>query len=411
MIKRISVVALLLVFGQLINAAGSPVITRLYTPESIGSFSVYLAALYIFCSFSSFRFDKKILTGKSQRVRTSFFILGALFSTVFSILIFFATSLVFITTSIIEPSKYNLIVTLVLTIPIYVTFQCYLNILVAKNRARLAASVRLAQILLMLLFQVALGYFSSLDNSLELGYLLSFLISILIGVFCTDLGRNISFEKLKILTILNFRQNFFGASSNLLNVMSTQLVTLLLASFFSETEVGFYAIAFRVLIAPSGVFSQAIVQSLSVNIRNWVAANQNSKVRKFIRYNALGSFVIFGCLFISVFSIGTSGFSFIFGAKWADVYYYSLAIFPWLFTSAIISPSSILFIFYRAESKNLLLQMFSLLGKIVTIFISQFFFSALTTVLVVSIVTGVINLCGVLFLYKLSKRVELKSYG
>jgi len=409
MIKKIGIVALLLVLGQLINALGSPVITRIYSPENLGVFSVYLAALYIGCSFSSFRFDKKILTAKSQKLRSYFLFLGVIFSCVISILIFLVSTITFSTTSLITPDKFELISILTLTIPLYVSFQCCLNVLVSKNRAQLAASIRLVQICLMVVLQIVIGYFTLIDNALEFGYLLSFLVSNVIVIIYAELRYSFVLKTLVKLFFSNFKQNAFGSLSNFLNVTSIQLITILLASFFGETEVGFYAVAFRVLIAPSGVFTQAIVQSLSVNVRHWVSSDQHDKVRKFIRYNALGSLAIFGCLFCIVFFIGESGFSLLFGEGWSEVYHYALAVFPWLFTSAIISPSSILFVFYRCENNNLIFTLYSLSGKVVAILISQLFFSALITVFIVSIVTALINLCGVLFLYQFSKRASLKT--
>lgn len=152
--------------------------------------------------------------------------------------------------------------------------------------------------------------------------------------------------------------------SALMNAISVSLPALLLATFFSETVVGFYALGHRLLNMPMSLIGSAIGQ---VFFQRAAAAKNDgtlpSVVRMtFMRLMALGLFPI-----LLVMIAGKDIFSVVFGSQWVEAGFYAQILAPWILFVFMGSPISTLFSILEMQGTGLLFNSALLVTRIASL--------------------------------------------
>lgn len=128
--------------------------------------------------------------------------------------------------------------------------------------------------------------------------------------------------------------------SALLNTTSWQLPALLLASFFSSTVVGYYALGYRILQLPMSFIGAAIGQ---VFFQRASEAHLQGKLNVVVE-SAFQRLVMIGLFPMLVLTfVGQDLFAFVFGADWAEAGVYAQILSVWAFFWFISSPLSTVF--------------------------------------------------------------------
>jgi lipopolysaccharide exporter len=153
----------------------------------------------------------------------------------------------------------------------------------------------------------------------------------------------------------------YDTGSALLNTASWQLPAFLLASFFSTTVVGYYALGFRILKLPMSLIGAAIGQ---VFFQRAAEAKAKGKLTPLVEntFQRLVTLSLFPMVMLAI--IGRDLYVVVFGSDWAEAGVYTQILSIWIFFWFISSPLTTLF---RVLEK----QEFALKFNI-TLFITRF---------------------------------------
>lgn len=157
----------------------------------------------------------------------------------------------------------------------------------------------------------------------------------------------------------------------LLNNISWQLPPLLLASFFSQSVAGYYALSFRLLQMPMSLIGVSIGQVFyrqASEVRADRARLSESTERVF---KALLSLSLFPVLLLTV--AGREFFVVVFGPQWAEAGVYVQILSPWICCWFISSPLSNLFSVLERQGLALIVHSTIFLTRIASLLIGGYF--------------------------------------
>ncbi len=158
---------------------------------------------------------------------------------------------------------------------------------------------------------------------------------------------------------------FFTTWSALLNTLSWQLPTFLLAAFFSPTVVGYYALGNRMLRLPMNLVGSAIAQvffqraSETQQVDGDLASVVAPLFRRLVAWGA------FPMLLLAV--IGKDIFIVVFGREWAEAGVYTQILSIWMFFVFISSPLSTLYSVLERQQSALLINMLLFVTRLVAL--------------------------------------------
>lgn len=189
----------------------------------------------------------------------------------------------------------------------------------------------------------------------------------------------------------------YDSWASLMNVISGQLPPLLLASFFSSTVVGFYALGYRLLTMPATLIGGAISQVFFQHAA--VAKNNGTLIRvvrnTFTRLVALGLFPI-----LLVMITGKDIFSVVFGSQWAEAGVYAQILAPWVLLNFVSSPISTIFSILEMQGRFLLFNSVLLGTRVVSLVIGGLLNSILISLMLFSITGAIMYFYFCLFILK-----------
>lgn len=299
------------VLGQAVVLAISPVLSRLYSPQEFGEFSIYVVILYVFMAISAGRYDSAITIADTTKEAISLTRLSVIFSTISSLLLF---SYLSIHLSI---QHQDFVKSLQYLLPLSVLLAgintALGNLQLRRQRQRNVAVSRSIQALSSSTAQVIFG-------NLRMG-LQGLIAGQAIGLF-----MSLAFLlKRRILTIIrptrsnprNILRKYaafprFEMVSALIVVANNHTPTILIGLLSTTSSAGAYALAQRIIATPLNIIANAISTStlafgylkddakdkLIISTVNSLADSINSII------------VLVGFCFIYAFGL-------IFGSQWA----------------------------------------------------------------------------------------------
>ena len=139
----------------------------------------------------------------------------------------------------------------------------------------------------------------------------------------------------------------YSTWSALINTISWQLPTILLAAFFSPTVAGYYALGFRVLQIPMNLIGSAIGQ---VFFQRAAQANTDGTLAVLVDsvFRALARISVIPMLLLAI--LGEVLFTTVFGAEWAEAGVFVQMLSVWVIFWFVSSPlSSVLIVLQRQD--------------------------------------------------------------
>jgi O-antigen/teichoic acid export membrane protein len=156
------------------------------------------------------------------------------------------------------------------------------------------------------------------------------------------------------------------SSSALLNTISWQLPTFLLAVFFSPAVVGFYALGFRILQFPMNLIGGAIAQ---VFFQRAAEARSDGSLPILVE-NVFHILLIIGIFPILVITIiGPDIFAIVFGDAWAEAGLYAQILSIWVFVWFISSPLSTIRIILEKQEFGMRITLLNFITRIISLVI------------------------------------------
>lgn len=241
---------------QILTILVSPVLTRIYSPEVYGELGLILSFASVFASSVHLRLNLAIANAKNVEDAKN-----VLFSalTISFILSFICGCGLFLYWSILKTTKYTLfgsfIIFLVTVINSWIDIINYWQ----SYRGRYKENSRLNIIrgLGVSVSQIILGFFTTY------GLMIGFIFGGILAIFKSiknffDSKDNLiesNFSKESFLKTLKLNKSFifFSMPQGLLAAFSLNIVPILIGYFYNQSVVGFYWLAYRLLLAPIGL--------------------------------------------------------------------------------------------------------------------------------------------------------------
>lgn len=315
-LKDVSLLAGGSFLAQLIVVATSPLVTRLYSPGEMGLYTLITTLVVILGPAINGRYDMSVITADDEHEAKALTLLAILVGLACS----FAIALLFLILhrnlrSLFESSLYFLIIPLLIAHGITNPLTSYNN---RHKQYKVIASVGVLRSGAQSVGQLLLGWY----KYGTLGLLASQLVGSLLGLKgqaalaklnIKDLAT-VSPKELKVVLKKYRNQPIFSTPALLLNSLSYSLINFLINSLYGVKELGYYSLAFRMLVLP--------VQLVSLNVARVFFERASAEVRQEGNcYNAVKKTagilsIISAPLFLLVFLLAEPLFGILFGQDW-----------------------------------------------------------------------------------------------
>lgn len=224
--------------AQIILIATIPIISRLYSPNEFGVFTLFSNIVTVLIPIINARYDLLIITAKSDK-RANILSTISFVISIIIILILIPICIVFV---YIHP-EYLLETSLVLLILLLVSltniFTSYLN---REKNYRILGLINISRAFFMSLIQIILGYLSFGSVGLIIGFAFSYIAGVTIGFKSFKAYFKIVKNKNRIIKqfIDNKNQLIFSTPSIFLNSLSFSIVIFFISILFTNEDVGIY---------------------------------------------------------------------------------------------------------------------------------------------------------------------------
>lgn len=386
--RNIAILSVGSVISQIIPVVMSFILSRLYTPENYGDFSIFINCAGIIAVFVSARYEYAIVRPKRNVDALNLIALSGIIA--FSIcllltLLFIASSLLEIETVNRLPGKYWL--------PVYTVCIAVLQILSnyanrIENYKALTIST-ISRSVTQAVSRITFGmlqYGPGLITGSILGLIGGCLAYIQRIHILRPLRRCFSWKRMKELGILYINFPKYLLLSGLLNTLSTNLPIILLANFYAKDSIGYFSMAISVLYLPISLIGNALGQIFYKKASSWQPQQVNQLAIRFLTFNAVIGLFAFGILLLG----GERLFSFLLGERWSVVGLYSIYLCPWLISVLCISPLSWIFDAKDKQKTEMYLNIGMFISRVFVILFAGYYQFHFDTTLLLYSITGLL---------------------
>lgn len=330
--------------GAILIIAAAPFLTRLFTPEVFGTVAVYTSIVSIIAPVVSLRYDLAIVLPEDDDQAANLLVLSLLILVpicgVLAILalLWSREIAVWLNTPALAPYLW--------LAPIGIlgagAYQALNSWGLRQQEYGKIARTRLSQNGGMAVTQVGLGVLlKGNPAALLIGDLVSRFggVGLLLRHAWPWLRtRRLSWISIKESAKRYAKFPFFSAPASLLTAIETQIPTILLAKYFGPSVVGWYALTYRVLRAPTSFLGQAAAQSLFANAAR--LSRDRERLQQLTERATIVLMAVGLPMFALVIQEGPELFSRAFGPSWTQAGLYARILAPWLFISFVANPLS-----------------------------------------------------------------------
>lgn len=384
------------VTAQILGILLVPLITRIYSPDDLGIFQLFLSVSGILVIFSTFSYQFAIMLPKTEEDSANVAFLCAILVTLVSILtavaiIIFPKDIEHIINSP-GSSKYLIYLPAIIFFNGLFFVQNYW--LSRKIRFGVIAGSRILNTLSTKVFQLAIPIWSVSPLGLIAGYVVGYGFADLFMLKGAkeDLGifKKVSIKKMKEMAVQYKNFPLFSSWSTLANTISPQVPTFLLAYFYSTSVVGYFSLANQVVNMPMGILGTAIQQVFFQKISEVKNGNGKGDMKVIVGevYKKLILIGIFPMILLLI--LGEEIFTFAFGKSWYISGTYVKILVPWIFLVFLSSPISTLYSVFEKQKVWLTFSIFLLISRVVALAIGGTYGSP-------EVALGLFSLTGVIF--------------
>lgn len=337
------------VFGQILVVLVSPILTRLYSPEDFGTYSLYMSILGVLTVVSCLSYEMAIVLPEKDDDASNIFILSIIVCAFFTVLIFFVALLWSDEISLVFNSKKLSKWLIIMPISVFISgFFRILNYWSTRNKEFKRLAIRqITTNIVTSTTQIFLGLgLFSFSGGLILGSLVGQLVAtvkLAVDIMKKEGKRIVSVTtKMRMILIAKRYRNFpfYSTFSSLINSISTMLPTFLLAIYFDSSVVGYYAISHRILSLPIALIGSNVAQvflpKATSSYRDGTLSQTSLKMFKTLLGVGLVPIIL-------VAMVAPELFSFVFGSKWRTAGIFARWISIWLLLVFISSPISVIY--------------------------------------------------------------------
>ncbi|HCH6649326.1 TPA: type 8 capsular polysaccharide synthesis protein Cap8K [Staphylococcus aureus] len=392
--------------AQVILIITTPIITRLYSPTEFGEFTIFSNIAMILIPIINARYDLLIVNTKNDRSanilsQISFFI---------SLLILLILIPIFAISAWLYPNfilDFIFIIIMLFLVSLTNIFTNYLN---KERKYKVLSLINVFRAGSMALLQIIFGLLALGSLGLIIGFSLSYIAGITLGYKTFKKHFNIvrDKEETKALFLENKNQLVYSTPSILLNSLSFSVVVFFIGILYTNTEVGIYGMAIRVLGIPVTIISLGLSKIFMQQANDYYIEHGNFRnlLLKFSFILVIVSII----LYVPLYLFSEELVNILLGHSWVDAITVIKIVIPLFVIRLIVSTVSLSVIVLQKQQLELILQALFLIGTTATFVISKML--NLTFLNFVSINTIVLIVSYMIFfiaLYYFAKNKQFKN--
>ncbi|MDT8420838.1 MAG: oligosaccharide flippase family protein [Desulfuromonadales bacterium] len=397
-----------------ITFALSPVLSRLYSPESFGVLGTILAISAPFTVVSSLKYEMALVLEKDDQKA------GAIQHLCFSLIIL--TSMITLFSLWIAPNFfknwdlpnqvdfYYLWCGLIVFFGGLFAFSSY-----GLNRERaygLIANANIVQKAGVAIVQIFFGLTGASAIGLIWGNIAGLLCSIFLMLW---FGRkyfsfnSFSLDVIKDVSRKHYRFPLYSAPQNLLNAVSQNIPVYLLGYFFGVAVVGFYWFAMRILLLPSTLIGQSVRQVFYREAAS--LEDEPSKMLKLYIKTSISLLLLILPPILLIFFWGGEIFATFFGAEWQEAGNYSRWLFLWAGLLVVNPPATSVLTIMGKQKFMLYFDVMLLISRTVALLLGCFYLAPEGAIFTYSVVGVIFNLSIIICAYWFLKKRTIAVKG
>lgn len=392
--------------AQVILIITTPIITRLYSPAEFGEFTIFSNIAMILIPIINARYDLLIVNAKNYRSAN---ILSQI-SFLISLLILLILIPILAISAWLYPNfilDFIFIIIMLFLVSLTNIFTNYLN---KERKYKVLSLINVFRAGSMALLQIIFGLLSLGSLGLIIGFSLSYITGITLGYKTFKKHFNIvrNKEETKALFLENKNQLVYSTPSILLNSLSFSVVVFFIGILYTNTEVGIYGMAIRVLGIPVTIISLGLSKIFMQQANDYYIERGNFRnlLLKFSSTLVIVSII----LYVPLYLFSEELVNILLGHSWVDAITVIKIVIPLFVIRLIVSTVSLSVIVLQKQQLELILQALFLIGTTVTFVISKML--NLTFLNFVSINTAVLIVSYMIFfiaLYYFAKNKQFKN--
>ncbi len=392
--------------AQVILIITTPIITRLYSPTEFGEFTIFSNIAMILIPIINARYDLLIVNTKNDRSAN---ILSQI-SFLISLLILLILIPIFAISAWLYPNfilDFIFIIIMLFLVSLTNIFTNYLN---KERKYKVLSLINVFRAGSMALLQIIFGLLALGSLGLIIGFSLSYIAGITLGYKTFKKHFNIvrDKEETKALFLENKNQLVYSTPSILINSLSFSVVVFFIGILYTNTEVGIYGMAIRVLGIPVTIISLGLSKIFMQQANDYYIEHGNFRnlLLKFSSILVIVSII----LYVPLYLFSEELVNILLGHSWVDAITVIKIVIPLFVIRLIVSTVSLSVIVLQKQQLELILQALFLIGTTVTFVISKML--NLTFLNFVSINTVVLIVSYMIFfiaLYYFAKNKQFKN--
>ncbi|HDA8155324.1 TPA: type 8 capsular polysaccharide synthesis protein Cap8K [Staphylococcus aureus] len=392
--------------AQVILIITTPIITRLYSPTEFGEFTIFSNIAMILIPIINARYDLLIVNTKNDRSAN---ILSQI-SFLISLLILLILIPIFAISAWLYPNfilDFIFIIIMLFLVSLTNIFTNYLN---KERKYKVLSLINVFRAGSMALLQIIFGLLALGSLGLIIGFSLSYIAGITLGYKTFKKHFNIvrDKEETKALFLENKNQLVYSTPSILLNSLSFSVVVFFIGILYTNTEVGIYGMAIRVLGIPVTIISLGLSKIFMQQANDYYIeyGNFRNLLLKFSSILVIVSII----LYVPLYLFSEELVNILLGHSWVDAITVIKIVIPLFVIRLIVSTVSLSVIVLQKQQLELILQALFLIGITATFVISKML--NLTFLNFVSINTVVLIVSYMIFfiaLYYFAKNKQFKN--
>lgn len=386
--------------SQVVPILATPILTRMYEPQSFGYFASLMAIVAILSIITTFKYEVSIIQPKNDSDAYQLFWLAISLS-VFNSLIVLAIISVLALFSLIEFQSVIILCLIPLSI-ILTNATVAVNLLLNRlGEYKLMSTNKVLFSLFNAGLAISFGYFISDFKSLFVAYLVSQLL-----VFCMVMLKvQKRLSRPNADTILKLMREYLvypklALPSSVLNTLSARTPVLLLTYFFSAPVAGNYSLVHRILSLPVSVMGRsvgAVYRQEATELHR-----ESGSYDEIFKLTLKRLFTIGVPFFLLIVLAGEYIFEIVFGPSWEMAGQIAQVLSPMLLMKFLCSPLMSSLYIDNNLNINLVGQLIYLLMVLSGIFFGVLVDDEFVSVVGISIAGSIFYFVFILIIYKLS---------
>jgi O-antigen/teichoic acid export membrane protein len=358
--------------SQVISITASPILTRLFSPENFGTLALFLSSSAILSILSTARYEMAIVQAKNNINAISLAFIAILISAIFLFLV--QAAYIFFLNNAWAIDFNSKLDGLLVYIPIYVLIiNIHKSVANYMNRNKLYKIIAFNQVVKAALQsggKIIFGIANVLISGLVFGMLIGWFISttMLVHRFVNNnIKQSVYIAAVKRMRINLYKYRDFPKFlllSDGINVVAAQMPFFITGLIFSTEQLGFLFLAYSISSVPMGLIGVSISQVFrQIAVHDYNSTGKCNEL--FLRtFKQILSRLI--PVFVLMYFLAPYLFSFVYGEQWIEsgrIVQILIFMFFFQFLARILS---YMYILTGHQKENIIVQVFLLVGVILS---------------------------------------------